>query len=506
MPIIALHELEPGQGGVQVYNSYDTLITYGVWENLKKLGGDLPVYNFERSLQAPVIDIMQRGFLVDPTARELAIMKIDKELGKISRIIDQIVSVVKGKSIPLTEKLDKFGNPPKHPKPLLLNPGSLPQLQKFFYDDLKLEKITKWTRDGIKLPMDEDTLKIIANYFPARPVVNAILTYRNLTKQLEVFERNIDRDWRMRTTYQIAGTTTTRFSSSKSIMGSGGNMQNINGNLRHVFIPDKGWKLYGIDLEQAESREVGLIIGLLFGDWSYLDYCESGDLHTSVCKLVWSEFPWTGDKKQDRKIADREFVNGKSYRDGSKTLGHGTVYLGKPKTMSLHSGIPANLVVDFQNKFFNAFPGIPLWHQYVKKELQTKNRLANVFGVTRYFFGRVDADATLREGVASMPQSATGQRLNLGLYRLWQGFPEVQILAQLHDAVYFQAPIEMDEVEVGRKALGLVEIVQHYGGRRFCIPGSIKSGFNWGERRERVNSDGSVTEVNPKGLSKIKGL
>src|SRR5574337_920692 len=115
----------------------------------------------------------------------------------------------------------------------------------------------------------------------ARPIVAAILARRDLAKQLQVLKTEIDPDWHLRTSYNIGGTTTTRFSSSKTPEGTGNNLQNITESLRHICIAEKGYKLYGIDLEQAESREVGLICGLLFGDWRYLDACEAGDLMPS---------------------------------------------------------------------------------------------------------------------------------------------------------------------------------------------------------------------------------
>ncbi|MGH7239436.1 MAG: hypothetical protein ACREHG_05135, partial [Candidatus Saccharimonadales bacterium] len=101
------------------------------------------------------------------------------------------------------------------------------------------------------------------------------------------------------------------------------NLQNITEELRHIFIADKGYKLVGIDAEQSDSRMVGYMCGLLFDDWTYLDACESGDLHTFVARLTWPDLGWNGNIKKDRKIADRRFYRHFSYRDTCKRLGHG---------------------------------------------------------------------------------------------------------------------------------------------------------------------------------------
>jgi DNA polymerase I-like protein with 3'-5' exonuclease and polymerase domains len=120
-----------------------------------------------------------------------------------------------------------------------------------------------------------------------------ILALRDIAKKIGVLKTSIDPDGRMRTSYNIAGTTTGRFSSSLSDFGTGGNLQNLEERLRRPFVADPGMKFAYIDLEQAESRLVGAIEWNLFGDGRYLDACESGDLHTSVCRLAWTELPWT---------------------------------------------------------------------------------------------------------------------------------------------------------------------------------------------------------------------
>src|SRR5215467_12315958 len=100
---------------------------------------------------------------------------------------------------------------------------------------------------------------------------------------MDDLKTEIDHDGRMRTSYNIAGTNSGRFSSSLSEFGTGGNLQNIEEGLRSVFIADDGMKLANFDAEQGESRIVGAIEWCLFHDGKYLDVCESEDIHTIVC-------------------------------------------------------------------------------------------------------------------------------------------------------------------------------------------------------------------------------
>jgi DNA polymerase I-like protein with 3'-5' exonuclease and polymerase domains len=104
----------------------------------------------------------------------------------------------------------------------------------------------------------------------------------------------VDADSRLRTSYNVAGTETGRWSSSTNAFGSGTNLQNFPEKLRSVFVADEGRKLAYLDLEQAESWVVGIKLWELFADDRYIRAIEEGDLHTSVARMVWPQLGWTG--------------------------------------------------------------------------------------------------------------------------------------------------------------------------------------------------------------------
>ncbi len=240
-----------------------------------------------------------------------------------------------------------------------------------------------------------------------------------------------------------------------------------------------------------------------------MDACESGDLHTYVTRLSYPDWSWTGDLKKDREIAERRFYRFFTYRDVSKRVGHATNYLGQPAEISKQTRLPLEIAKDFQDRYFAAFPCIERMHKWIAKTLQTEKRLVSSFGRHRDFFDRIDTNETLKSAVAYMFQSATGDCLNLGLYRLWKYMGRrVQILSQLHDAVYFQAPIPANDNEeraMLKDALACVQITQHdpKSGRSMTIPGEVVGGFNWAHRW-RLRDDGSLDDWNPNGLDWIK--
>jgi DNA polymerase I-like protein with 3'-5' exonuclease and polymerase domains len=340
-----------------------------------------------------------------------------------------------------------------------------------------------------RVSVNREVLERLDSYMYARPFINLILTIRELSKQLEVFETEIDPDGRFRTSYNIAGTSTGRPSSSSNAFGTGSNAQNIAPSLRYVFIPDPGYKLCVIDLEQVEARDVGYFCGCLFDDWTYLNTCESGDLHTTTAKMVWPDLPWTGVPPEDRQIADRRFYRDFSYRDMAKRGGHLSNYMGTPITASRHLKVPQTVMEDFRSRYVTgptaAFPCIAQYWQWVAQQLQTTSLLVTPFSRHRHFFGRQDDDKTLREAIAFLPQSTTADRMSLGLWRCWDHLQrcsnQIQLLAETYDSITFQYPESADANSIISEALHLIQVpLTAPNGRVYTVPGEAKIGWNWG--------------------------
>ncbi len=465
----------------QIYNGMDSLLTHEIFGAISALGPHPPAYRFERALQAPFLEIMQRGFRIDPFEREKQTRRLESEIVHLQSVLDTFSCAI-------------WDRP--------LNANSPHQLKQFFYETMGFPEEFSSTKGERKVSVNREALEKLDDYFMARPLVTCILGLRERQKQLSVFKTEIDPDGRWRTSYNIGGTETGRLSSSASAFGTGSNSQNLAPQLKPMFVADPGYRLYSIDLEQAESREVGWLCGLLFDDWTYLDTCESGDLHTLTAKLIWPGLDWTGDPKADRKVAEQQFYREFSYRDMSKRGGHGSNYLGTPFTMARHLKVPPKLMEDFQDSYFTAFPGIQKWHLWVASELATKQTITTPFGFERTFFGRQNDPATLREAVAFSPQSSTAHRTNLALLRMWERLgADIQLLAQVHDAIVFQARESIPPLELAQAALNIIESVQTtYNGRTFKVPGECKCGWNWGY--PQYDKQGNLIG-NPDGLMKL---
>jgi DNA polymerase-1 len=487
MKIIKTHELTPATMPASeteklwIYNGLDCCVTNEVLHIIQpQLDNQTrAIYEFSKSLQAPVLEMKLRGVLIDPDLRNRVVQAYQKDIAYLSENLNAIAREGIGMAS--------------------VNFASPKQLKELFYERLKIPPIKKRTRINGEYTytptVDRNALEQLDNYFLAQPLISHILGLRDLAKKVSVLRTNIDSDGRMRTSYNIAGTSTGRFSSSLSDFGTGTNLQNIEDRLRSVFVADPGMKFAYVDLEQAESRLVGAIEWNLFHDPTYLDACESGDLHTSVCQLAWGDaVRWTGRIDEDKKLAEQPFYRQHSFRHMAKVLGHGTNYNGKPHTMSKHTKLDAKLIAEFQSKYFAAFPAHQRWHAHVASELRQHGNLTSLTGRRRWFFGRRDDDSTVREAIAFDPQGSVADILNRGMLNVWRE-NICQLLLQIHDAILIQYPEDQEDRVVPLVIQAIKVPIELLHGRTLVIPSEAKVGWNWA----------SYSEENPDGLTKWRG-
>lgn len=482
MRVIATHELTPSvlsrMGEMEkqwVYNGLDCCLTHEICGVIREQLDDVTrgTYELRLALQAPVLEMNLRGVLIDLDERERLMKDYEARTRRLSRQLDRILEEGVGTTV-------KWSSPK--------------QLMELFYGVLGIPPVRRRNAAGEMVPtVNRGALEKLTNYFVAQPIINHILVLREIQKKIGVLKTRIDADNRMRTSFNIAGTETGRFSSSMADLETGTNLQNIEEGLRRIFVADPGMKLGNIDLEQAESRVVGAICWNLFGDGAYLDACESGDLHTEVSKGIMPNLGWTDDPALNRNLAERPHYRQHSLRYMAKRLGHGSNYMGQPATMAFHSRMPVQVIKDFQAAYFTKFEAIRKWHQWVEEELRLKGNLTTLLGMRRWFFGRRNDQETLREAVAFEPQSVSVEILNRIMLNVWRA-NIVQLLLQVHDSILFQYP-EDQEAEILPKVLKLFEYpVRLRGGRTLIIPAEVKTGWNWAPR----------STDNPQGLSKWK--
>ncbi len=455
-----------------VYNGLDCCVTAEVLDALLPQldNSTASTYAFSKELQGPALEMRLRGVLVDQYRKATVIDELYEKIDFLERNLERIV-------------LEGVGL-------LHFNWRSNPDLHHLFYGRLGIPAIKRGGRPTV----NRDALEKMESYTIARPIVAHMLAMRDLAKKISVLKTEIDPDGRMRTSYNIAGTNTGRFSSSFSEFGTGGNLQNVEESLRSVFVADPGHKFAKFDAKSGESFIVGAIEWNLFADDRYLLVCESGDPHTAAARFCWPKLPWTGDIKKDKVIAEQKFYRHHSYRDSTKKMGHGTNYNGKPPTLSTMHKIPISVVVDFQRSYFKAFPAHVRWHEHVDNTLRREGVLTSFMGRKRRFWGRRNDDATLREAVAYDPQSSLADIVNSAMLRIWRlsvsGELPIQLMMHDHDALTFQYPEHLED-EIVPKLLNLLrQPIELKYNRVLEIPYDAKTGWNKGDYNEKTNPDG----------------
>ncbi len=182
-------------------------------------------------------------------------------------------------------------------------------------------------------------------------------------------------------------------------------------NVKKMFIPDPGFKLYDIDLDQADAQVVAWEADDADLKAIFLD--PDRDLHDENAKTI---FGTTNPK----------------LRQQAKAGVHGTNYGGSAFTIGRALGISTKEAERFQSIWFEAHPGIVRWHERIQECLDTDRSVQNKFGARITFYDR--SPNLFNEALAWIPQSTVGTVINKGILNVYKTMPEVQLLLQVHDS------------------------------------------------------------------------
>jgi DNA polymerase I-like protein with 3'-5' exonuclease and polymerase domains/uracil-DNA glycosylase len=406
------------------------------WEKVKE------VYHAQQEMLWPVLQAMCRGVLVDQGMRSRLTHEVQEELAKREQLL-----------------IDILGHP--------INPRSPQQLQKLFYEDLKLPVQMTRAKKGVPghVTTDDDALAKLGIIEPLiRPILNIISDIRTLGIFHSTFlTMPLDRDGRMRCAYNIGGSEsgksapkTFRLSSSENAFGNGGNLQNIPSekskslgkararvgaaslvdafqlpNIRSMFIPDPGHTWFDGDLDRADLQ----VVCWESDDQLLKEVLRLGaDIHLANAFVLNGKDPPPLEELVEThpKYPDHRGPL-KHTREFAKVFCHGTNYGGKAQTMAAHTGRLVREIERAQSIWFGAHPGILTWHQRVATQIKKYRFVENRFGYRWYIFDRLDS--ILPEAIAWIPQSTVSIVINRIWNRIFRELPEVQVLLQVHDSL-----------------------------------------------------------------------
>ncbi|KKL64970.1 hypothetical protein LCGC14_2159690, partial [marine sediment metagenome] len=184
-----------------------------------------------------------------------------------------------------------------------LNPNSPKQCQQYFYGVLGQQpylsaKGTITTDEKAMARLSRKGIKE-AKY---------VISIRSLRKLLGTYlEVATDQDGRLRSSFNIRGTSTGRLSSSQTIFGTGLNFQNLDPRFKAFIVADKD--RFFISLDKAKAEWV--ITAYLCNDPKMIEAVESGvDVHAYTASEM-TDIPMDWIKQEDKiigKLTDRDLI------------------------------------------------------------------------------------------------------------------------------------------------------------------------------------------------------
>lgn len=393
------------------YNCKDTVNTFEISDVLPAVASSMglqKVGDFQQSLFRPVLRTMLHGVRINKQLRADYALYLHDEIAKRQQWLNDVIG----------------GE---------LNIRSSDQMKEFFYGMLRQKPI--FNRKTKAVSCDDEALRTIWLREPMlKPVVKKIAEMRSLGVFLSTFvNAPLDVDGRMRCSFNIAGTETYRFSSSKNAFGSGMNMQNIPKggesdeldlelpNVRELFIPDPGKTFFDIDLDSADLRIV----------------CWEADIPEMKAMVRSGAKVYVEVMKEYYK--DPTMTKNSSKYGTFKSLCHGTHYLGTAKGLAERLGLGVHEVDVIQKWYFGKFPELQKWHDKIKDQVTRRRYVENIFGYRNYFFDRIEG-TIFNQAVAWIPQSSVACLINRAYVAIDEQLPEVEILLQVHDSLAGQFP------------------------------------------------------------------
>ena len=445
------------------YNCKDTTRTFEICQNLlariEEFRGRndklLSAIEFQMKDLHPVVRLVgNRGFNIDNSLKRELHQQLYEAINKLEEQWRIIADAEISSSSPL-------------------------QLAHFLYKDLGLEvpKVTKASANG--MPTSEEAMVALIEQYPLlTPVLQVLLDVRSLRVFQKTFiEAKTSTDGKMRTTYNIDGTDTFRFSSRKLPDDTGANLQNLpkggktaSGvplpNVRKLFVPPEGYGVFDTDFDSADLRVV---------------VAESG------CKEMQH---WLDEGKKPYVEVMKEYYGNPSLTKNDpeyklfKAFSHASNYLGSAAGIAKRVGLNVHETEKLQKWYFGKFPEIQGWHKRIKAQVDGRGYIENCFGY-RFVFYDKGRFTLYQQACAWIPQSTVACLVNRAMVSItkYENPEELRVLLQVHDSLAGLYRLDVDPKPVLKKHM---EILLPYPGKHVIIPADAElSEKSWGHCGEK---------------------
>lgn len=346
------------------------------------------------------------------------------------------------------------------------NPNSTVQLRSLLFDYLGLQPTGKKTGTGA----DSTDAEVLKELSLQSDVPKRILDIRQKSKikntYLDKIIPQLDRDSRLRTGFNLHGTTSGRLSSSGKL-----NMQQLprdNPTVKGCIKAAPGHKIVAMDLTTAEVY----VAAILANDKALMDVFRSGgNFHSTIAHKV---FRLPCDVSEVAELYSEK-------RQAAKAVTFGIMYGAGPAKISEQvtkdSGkyFSKQEATEVINDYFGAFHKLKAWIDDNQKFIEQNGFIYSFFGRKRRLPNVASSDAgirshSVRSGLNFLVQSAASDinllgAIDMGEYIKAKGM-KARIFALVHDSILAEVPEE--EIEHYQEKL------QHFVqlDRGLSIPGA----------------------------------
>ena len=346
------------------------------------------------------------------------------------------------------------------------NPNSTVQLRSLLFDYLGLQPTGKKTGTGAD-STDAEVLKELALQ---SDVPQRILDIRQKSKikntYLDKIIPQLDRDSRLRTGFNLHGTTSGRLSSSGKL-----NMQQLprdNPTVKGCIKASEGHKIVAMDLTTAEVY----VAAILAKDTALMDVFKSGgNFHSTIAHKVFRlpcKVEEVVDLYPDRRQAAKAVTFGIMY-------GAGPAKISEQVTKDSGKYFSKQEATEVINDYFGAFHKLKAWIDDNQKFIQQNGFVYSFFGRKRRLPNVASTDAgvrshSIRSGLNFLVQSTASDinllgAIDMGAY-IKANNMKARIFALVHDSILAEVP--EDEIEhYNEKLLHFVQM-----DRGISIPGA----------------------------------
>lgn len=346
------------------------------------------------------------------------------------------------------------------------NINSPKQLQEILYQKLKLPILQK-TPTGQASTADNVLQELALDF----AIPRIIIEYRSLSKLMSTYTKKLVGQinpvtGRVHTSYNQAGTSTGRLSSSDP------NLQNIpirtaeGRRIRQAFIAPKGFKLISADYSQIELR----LMAHISEDPNLLHAFQNNlDIHKATAAEVW-------DVKLEDVTADM--------RRNAKAINFGLIYGMSAFGLTQQLGIDRKSAQEYIDKYFARYPSVRAYMDNTRAHVKEKGYVETLWG-RRLYIPDINASQIPRQKAAERAainaplQGSAADIIKLAMIRIERWIREENINAKMIMQVHDELVFEADENDLERIKAGIQRYMSEVVALRVPLLVSIGSGDNW---------------------------